>query len=789
MKAFGLIIILLAATVAAFGQEGSMLTGIVRDANGPVAGATVTATGPADRSKQVTKTATSQADGSYYLGFTGYGMFRISAFIETNGVRYESQIKDPIELKFANETKLNIELVQVSTIRETVTVAADTEQSIEQVSKSVNKITGQEMRDRADITLIDSLRTIPGFRVQQSGGFGRVASIKSRGLRNQDTAILIDGIRFRDPSAISGDATSFLSDFTLTNVAEVEVLRGSGSSLYGTNAVGGTVDFQTPSARKGTHGQLSGAFGGLGMGRFRGNLSHGADKFGVSGGVSRTAYTKGIDGQDNSANTNVQGRIDVQPTFRTNISGRIFLSDANVRLNSSPDTFGILPANNRTIINADPGVNFLSDPNDPDSIQRSNFFSGQISVSHSFNDKVSIGGYYQGLSTKRKNDNGVLGVGFQSASTSIFDGTINTGNVHFRWTPVSENTLTVGYEYERETFGNEGLTPSGTGDFFTNAGQSSNTLYINDQVRLLEGKLQMSGGLRIQQFGLRRPTFSLSNAPYNSLVLDNPPTAYIFDGSVSYFVSRTGTKFRAHAGNGYRVPSLYERMGTFFSSFGTPSFVALGDPFLKPEKTVAYDLGVEQNLAKDRVRLTAEYFYTKLTDVIGYGNVVPNIGTTTRPFGGYLNQKGGVARGSELTAKFRPMTSTEIFSSYTFTNSDLLTPQVSGSGIHKTMGIPDHQFTLNATQRYKRFWVNFDLLATSSYLAPIFSNSTFSTYIYRFKGNRRGDLTAGYTFPIINEKMSLRLFGTIENVFNQEYYENGFRTAKATARSGVNFSF
>ena len=95
MKAFGLIIILLAATVAAFGQEGSMLTGIVRDANGPVAGATVTATGPADRSKQVTKTATSQADGSYYLGFTGYGMFRISAFIETNGVRYESQIKDP----------------------------------------------------------------------------------------------------------------------------------------------------------------------------------------------------------------------------------------------------------------------------------------------------------------------------------------------------------------------------------------------------------------------------------------------------------------------------------------------------------------------------------------------------------------------------------------------------------------------------------------------------------------------------------------------------------------------
>lgn len=789
MKTFGLIIMLLAASVAAVGQEGAGLRGVVRVAGQPVAGATIIVTGPIDGDRQNTETRVTDERGNYYVGFAKGGNFTIKVSFESNGRRYESNIKEPIELKFAREISLDIDLYEVGFVRETVTVAANSEQPIEQVSKSVNKITGQEMRDRADITLVDSLRTIPGFRVQQSGGFGRVASIKTRGLRNQDTAILIDGIRFRDPSAISGDASSLISDITLTNVAEVEVLRGSGSSLYGTNSIGGTVDFQTPTARKGTHGQLSGAIGGLGMGRLRGNLSHGADRFGVSGGVSRTAFTKGIDGQDNAANTNFQGRVDFQPTSRTNVSGRIFLSDANVRLNSSPDTFGTLPANNRTVISAVPSVSFLSDRNDPDNIQRSDFFSGQISVAHSFNDKVSIGGYYQGLSTKRKNDNGVLGVGFQSASTSIFDGTINTGNAHVRWTPVAENTLTVGYEYERETFGNEGRTPSGTGDFFTNASQSSNTLYINDQVRLLEGKLQMSGGLRIQQFGLRRPNFSLNNAPYSSLVLDNPPTAYILDGSASYFVSRTGTKFRAHAGNGYRVPSLYERMGSFFTTFGMPRFVALGDPFLKPERTVAFDVGVEQNLANDRIRLSAEYFYTQLRDVIGFSNVAPNVGTTTRPSGGYINQKGGVARGGEFTAKFRPTTSTEIFSSYTFTNSDQLAPQVAGSGIYKTMGIPDHQFTLVATQRYKRFWATFDLLATSSYLAPIFSNTTFSTYVYRFNGNRRGDLTAGYTFPIKNEKMSLRLFGTIENVFNQEYYENGFRTAKANARAGVNFSF
>src|SRR4030095_12005183 len=107
--------------------------------------------------------------------------------------------------------------------------------------------------------LTDTLRSIPGFRIQQLGGFGRTAHIKTRGLRNQDTAILIDGIRFRDAAALTGDASPFLSDFTLTSVNKVEVLRGSGSSLYGTNAIGGTIDFQTPKPGPGPHGQIGGA--------------------------------------------------------------------------------------------------------------------------------------------------------------------------------------------------------------------------------------------------------------------------------------------------------------------------------------------------------------------------------------------------------------------------------------------------------------------------------------------------------------------------------------------------
>ena len=281
------------------------------------------------------------------------------------------------------------------TVAEISVIASGTQQVDGEVSKTVNIIDAQQLRDRADFALVETLRTIPGFRVQQLGGFGRTSSIKTRGLRNQDTAILIDGIRFRDASSITGDASAFLSDFTLTSVSKIEVLRGSGSSLYGTNAIGGTIDFQTPKPQAGLHGNVSGAFGGLGLGRFRGNFSDGTQdgKFGFNVGVSRTVYAKGIDGEDDAHNTNFQSRIEYNPSDKTNISARFFVSDAFVRLNSSPDTIGNLPASNTTIINAVPlsgdllkryergetitnfgSANFIPDANDADNFQKSQFF-------------------------------------------------------------------------------------------------------------------------------------------------------------------------------------------------------------------------------------------------------------------------------------------------------------------------------------------------------------------------------------------------------------------------------
>ncbi len=695
----------------------------------------------------------------------------------------------------AKKARVRIEKgsVSISPLAEVVVVSSGATQPISEVSKTVDVIEPREMRERADFALVESLRTIPGFRVSQLGGFGRLAGVKTRGLRNQDTAVLIDGVRFRDAASPQGDASAFLSDITLTSVRRVEVLRGSGSSVYGSNAIGGVIDFHTAKPRKGFHGQLSGVYGGLGLKRVRGNVSDGSDdgKIGFNLGISRSLYSKGIDGDDRATNANIQSRVEYNPFARTNLSGRIFVADGFVSLNTSPDTIGALPPVNQ-IIDANQGVNFSFDANDPDNFQKSQFFSGQIALTQIINSKTVLNAHYQGLRTSRKTENGGLGPGFQpfgGTQRNFYGGEVHTFATKLNWTPNSIHFVTFGYEREFEKLANDGSGPTASGEFFTRVNQTSNSFFAQDVLSFLERKLQFAGGFRVQTFSLDSPVFSAANAPYSNLSLDSPPASYTFDGAASYYFTSSKTKFRAHIGNGYRAPSLYERFGTFYSSF-SQSFTAIGDPNLKPEKSIAFDGGIDQSFAGNRINLSATYFYTKLIDTIDYANVVPAIGTTARPFGGYLQSQGGIARGLEFSGDVKATDSTEVFASYTFTNSDQRSPQVVGSGIIETLGSAKHQFTVVATQRFfDKLAINFDFVATSDYLAPIFSNAIFSPRIYRFRGQRRADLTGRYDLPIYNEKAKIVILGTIENLFDDEYYENGFRTIGRTGRFGLGVSF
>jgi iron complex outermembrane receptor protein len=791
-----------------FAQETTYIEGKVIDETGAAAAKAEVVAVSTNNDKKYKTTA--DAEGVYRFKGLPPGDYRVSASFGKNGKTGVSETKT---LTLIAEAFVNVDLQinEYASVREEVFIAADTAQPIEQVSKTVNVVDNEEIKQRNEFSLVDSLRTIPGFRVQQLGGFGKTANIKTRGLRNQDTAVLLDGIRFRDASAITGDASAFLSDFTLTNVDRLEVLRGSGSSLYGTNAIGGAIDFLTQRPPNGFHGSLLGELGGLGLKRFRGNFSAGSDLIGFNFGVSRTVFSEGIDREDDAQNTNVNARVEYNPFAKTNVSARFFFSDADVRLNSSPDTIGTLPASTTTVIDAVPlsiaelnryaggvpvnqlnrgGATFIPDTNDPDSFQKSRFFNAQLVLTQAFSDKLLFQGFYQGLKTSRDYTNGVLGIGFQpfgGDENYLYDGQIHTLGGNFNWTPVRYNQVKIGYEYEWEKFGNDGRFVTSADNFSIRARQSSNTFFVQDLLSLFKRRLQISGAFRAQWFALDKPDIGSANLPARFTSGDAPPTAYTGDGSVSYFFDRTKTKLRAHVGNGYRVPSLYERFS--FAYFFSTYFFS-GNPDLKPERSIAYDGGVDQTLFKNRARLSATAFYTEIKDEIAY---LP----TDEPGGAaYFNFDKHFSRGVELSADLAPTGTTRVFASYTFTNSDIRNfrrqsplPSNVFSRDRKAFGIPDHQFTLVVTQRIKRLAINFDFQATSEYLAPIFSNSTFGTYTYRFRGARRADLTAAYEFPALKDKISFRVFGTVENLFDYEYYENGFRTTGRTARGGVSLGF
>jgi outer membrane receptor protein involved in Fe transport len=125
----------------------------------------------------------------------------------------------------------------------------------------------------------------------------------------------------------------------------------------------------------------------------------------------------------------------------------------------------------------------------------------------------------------------------------------------------------------------------------------------------------------------------------------------------------------------------------------------------------------------------------------------------------------------------------DVFVSYTYTNSDQRAPQVSGSGVISSLVIPNHQFAAVVTQRIGRWaFVNFDLSATSAYLAPVFP------LVYRFKSLIKADVGASYEIPL-TERQRLRLFGYVDNLLDRENFESGFRTPGRTGRAGASLSF
>src|SRR4051812_20346278 len=233
----------------------------------------------------------------------------------------------------ANDIELLVEAVNGSV----VVTANGTAQSADEISKAISVLSDQTIESRKEVNLAESLRGLPGVRVQQQGSYGALTTIRLRGQRTFDTAILLDGLRVRDASDINGSAVPFMTDFLPADLDRVEVLRGSGSSIYGTNAIGGVINLMPKSGQGKPSFDFGFDGGSLGLFRERIKGSGGLGRrAGYSFGLTRVDVRKGVDGNDEYGNTAGAGRIDFDATPSIKISGSFYGTIANARVNDSP---------------------------------------------------------------------------------------------------------------------------------------------------------------------------------------------------------------------------------------------------------------------------------------------------------------------------------------------------------------------------------------------------------------------------------------------------------------------
>src|SRR5690606_1740430 len=127
-----------------------------------------------------------------------------------------------------------------------VVTASRSEQNIKDVPARISIIEAGTLEQSPLKALPDLLKTDPSINVVQSGGYGQQTSIFLRGTNSNQVLVLRDGVRLN--TATTGAASIPFLD--TTDLKQIEVLKGPASVLYGTDAIGGVVQFVTKMPEK-----------------------------------------------------------------------------------------------------------------------------------------------------------------------------------------------------------------------------------------------------------------------------------------------------------------------------------------------------------------------------------------------------------------------------------------------------------------------------------------------------------------------------------------------------------
>jgi vitamin B12 transporter len=609
-------------------------------------------------------------------------------------------------------------------------------------------LTREQIDQRVATSLPDLLATQPGFSMGRTGPEGGSASLFLDGGNSNYTKVLVDGV----PANTPGGLIDF-SNFTLDNIDKIEVVHGAESALYGSDAMDGVIQIFTHRGTTRIPEFTAFADGGnFGTGHGGADLSGLLGRFDYSAGVS-DLETAGQGQNDAFRNRTLSGNFGwrVSNEDRVDLVLRDNLSDAGIPGQTLLQPPSRYQRNGLHDFTAGASWKFDTTAHWHNDVSVSELYSLQ----HSFNSAQSFYATDLAAFCPQTNPSAV-------ATAELCDFTFDNRYRYNRMNGRAQTTylaprvaLTGGYEYEVEN------------GFLSFLGMHARR---NNQSGFFDARWQP-----LQRLTLDAGARAEDNSYYGTRVVPRAGASYalrIAQGAVG------DTRLRASYGQGIVEPR-------FDQSFGD-SLCFPGNPALSPEESRTIHAGVEQKLASDRFRFTADYFDSRFHNIISFINT-PS--TTSCPFGAgtFFNTNLARAHGANLSGEARITRWLIASASYTYDST-------------RTLSAPTDPLNVNGDPNY--------LIGSRLLRRPVNSgNITLNANYWRINWNLSGYFTGqrfDYNFPgqVINPGYALinlaatynvargfSFYGRIANLADKQYQEvYGYPALGREFRIGVKYT-
>jgi vitamin B12 transporter len=158
----------------------------------------------------------------------------------------------------------------------TVTSATKSLQKLQDVTSNIDVITAQEIEERHYTTVTQALNSLAGININSNGGVGQTTNVYLRGFDSKRILVLIDGIRYNDVTSLSGASFAHL---IIADIAQIEVIKGAQSGIWGADASAGVVNIVTKKAQKGLKFQATQEFGSFTSTKSTANIAYRNNSF------------------------------------------------------------------------------------------------------------------------------------------------------------------------------------------------------------------------------------------------------------------------------------------------------------------------------------------------------------------------------------------------------------------------------------------------------------------------------------------------------------------------------